>query len=69
METSDSVPRLAPHEVRRKLALDAGTLLVCAYEQPDACRKFALQGAIDLQELERRAPELPREAELVFYCA
>jgi hypothetical protein len=43
--------------------------LVCAYDSAEKCRQIAIPGAIDLDELRAREVEIPREAEIVFYCA
>lgn len=44
-------------------------LLVCAYDDEDAFRSMRLEGAIPLKELDARLSTLPREQEIVFYCA
>lgn len=41
-------------------------LLVCAYDDENRCREILLEGSIPLAELEDR--DLPRDAEIVFYC-
>jgi hypothetical protein len=64
-----AIPRISPSELRQKLARGDGTLFVCAYEDPKACRKYALSGAIDFQTLEKRLPSLAKDQEIVFYCA
>ncbi|MCO5172208.1 MAG: CBS domain-containing protein [Planctomycetes bacterium] len=66
---AQQLARIRPEEVQQKLQQGAGTLLVCAYEEEDKGRAFRLKGAITLQELEERREGLPRDAELVFYCA
>ena len=53
----------------RRRALAGEVLLVCAYTER---RKFAaarLEGAMPFAELERRLAELPKDAEVVLYCA
>ena len=60
--------RVTPEEVRRKLKSDA-TLLVCAYEDEAKFSKLQLEGAISLRELEAKLPSLPKDWEIVFYCA
>ncbi len=44
-------------------------LLVCAYDDPEKCRANAIAGALGLDELEARASRLPRDQEIIFYCA
>jgi hypothetical protein len=61
------VPRIDVEDARRRV--ERGAMLVCAYEDDAKCRKIALQGATPLSELERRAASLPKDQELIFYCA
>ena len=44
-------------------------LLVCAYDDEVRFAKFHLEGAIPLKELEARLPKLPKDQEIIFYCA
>jgi hypothetical protein len=44
-------------------------LLVCAYRDRDACRKVQLEGSISLVEFESRLSGLPKDQEIIFYCA
>jgi hypothetical protein len=44
-------------------------LLVCAYENEAKFREAALEGAISYNAFEEQRPSLPRDTELVFYCA
>jgi rhodanese-related sulfurtransferase len=44
-------------------------LLVCAYDEEEKFVKFRLEGAISLKELESQLPKLPKDREIVFYCA
>jgi hypothetical protein len=60
------VERVSVEEARQR-ARD-GAVLVCAYEDEDKCRRMRLEGALTLTELERRAPQLARDQELIFYC-
>jgi hypothetical protein len=50
-------------------AVRAGALLVCAYDDDEKCAQHPIEGALTLSELERRAGALPKESEIVFYCA
>ncbi len=62
------VPRIDVQEARRQ-AESGSALLVCAYEDESKCAKLALQGAISLRGLEGRLATLPKDKELIFYCA
>jgi hypothetical protein len=64
----NEIGRVTPEEVRPKL--EAGeVLLVCAYEDEEKFRKMKLSGAISVNEFRSRLPSLPRDVEIVFYCA
>lgn len=48
--------------------VDSGdALLVCAYEDEETCRGFGLEAALTLAELDSR--DLPRDREIIFFCA
>ncbi len=44
-------------------------LLVCAYRDEEDCRKVQLEGSISLVQLESKRAGLPKDQELIFYCA
>jgi hypothetical protein len=48
---------------------DPGVLLVCAYDQEEAFRKNDLEGAISLSEFRKRKYPLPKDENIIFYCA
>jgi hypothetical protein len=50
-------------------ALERQALLVCAYEDEAKCRQIALKGSIPLTQFASRAPSLPKDQEIIFYCA
>ena len=60
--------RIDVAEGRRKAAED-GALLVCAYEDESKCARIKLEGAISFAEFQRLAGSLPKDKELIFYCA
>ena len=62
-------PRVSPQYVWDKTHSGADTLLVCAYDDPAKCAKVKLQGAIDMRQLEARLASVPKDREIVFYCA
>lgn len=62
------IPRMAPAEAYRKA--NAGTaLLVCAYGIDERCKMMRLEGAISLREFESRLASVPKDQEIIFYCA
>ena len=44
-------------------------LLVCAYEDDAKCSRMALEGAITLNELRARMASIPKNQDIIFYCA
>jgi rhodanese-related sulfurtransferase len=65
---ADTVERISPEEAYEHLSLD-DALLVCAYDDPDKFADNHLAGALSLDEFAARADSLPRETEVIFYCA
>jgi hypothetical protein len=64
----NEVPRVTPTEIYPRLR--SGTaLLVCAYDSDARFRQVHLEGAISLEEFTSLRPNLPRDREIVFYCA
>ena len=44
-------------------------LLVCGYEDDTKCRKGRLDGSIPYARFASMAPTLPKNKEIIFYCA
>ena len=60
--------RIRPEETFEKLK--AGTaLLVCAYDDEEKFKRLRLEGAISFNELRSRLGALPKDQEIIFYCA
>jgi hypothetical protein len=60
--------RVTPQEIYPRV--QAGqALLVCAYADEAKCRSMQLEGAISLREFQSRLPGLPKDQEIVFFCA
>ena len=63
------VPRIEPKAVRRaQRDPDRQIYLVCAYDDHAKCEDLRLESAMTLHELEQQEDQIPRDAELVFYC-
>jgi hypothetical protein len=60
--------RISPEEARRKVTIGSA-LLVCAYEDDEKCRRLHLEGAMFLTEFRSKLPALPKDQEIIFYCA
>src|SRR6478752_936345 len=61
--------RISAQEARRDLQANSNALLVCAYDSDEKCRQYWLDGATTLTELQAREQTLPKDRELIFYCA
>jgi rhodanese-related sulfurtransferase len=62
------VIRITPEETFQKLRAGK-TLLVCAYDSDEQFKNLHLDGAISLTEFQEKLPSLPKNQEIVFYCA
>ena len=62
------VIRITPEETFQKLRAGKA-LLVCAYDSDEQFRNLHLDGAIPLAEFKEKLPSLPKNQEIVFYCA
>ncbi len=60
---------ISPEKVHDLLRQDPGALLVCAYEKEEDFRQNDLEGAISLNQFRKRADSLPKDENIVFYCA
>jgi rhodanese-related sulfurtransferase len=63
-----TIPRVAPEDIYPRVK-SGDTVLVCAYDNEETFRGMRLEGAISLQEFKSRVSGLPRDREIVFYCA
>jgi hypothetical protein len=64
----NEVPRVTPEEIYPKLR-SGEALLVCAYENEAKFRRLQLESAISWEEFKSLRPTLPKDREIVFYCA
>jgi hypothetical protein len=62
-----TAPRIPVEEARRKVVAGEA-LLVCAYDD-ERCKQLDLEGSITRKELESRLTSIPRDTEIIFYCA
>jgi rhodanese-related sulfurtransferase len=61
--------RIGVDEARRHLQANPNALLVCAYDSDEKFRQNRLDGAISLADLKAREGSLPKDREIIFYCA
>lgn len=64
---SDAV-RISATEVRGRVK-SGDAMLVCAYDSDDKFRAHHLEGAVSLSEFRTLVPTLPKDKELIFFCA
>lgn len=62
------VPRISAEEARQKVQ-SSQALLVCAYDDEAKCGQIRLEGAITMSELRQQLPSLPKDREIILYCA
>jgi hypothetical protein len=43
--------------------------LVCGYDDEAKCDRIRLPDAISMKRLERDAASMPKDREIIFYCA
>ncbi len=60
--------RVPPEEVFQNLKAGKA-LLVCAYDDDAKFKRMPLEGAISFNEFKSRLPSIPKDQEIVFYCA
>lgn len=63
-----AVQRISPREARQKVQ-QGEALLVCAYDSMEKFSQVHLEGALSLDTFRGRLPEIPRNGEIIFYCA
>lgn len=60
--------RISPEETRQRVT-SGSALLVCAYEDEEKCNRLLLEGAISLAAFKSALSGVPKDREIVFYCA
>ena len=66
---TDLAERISVAEARRHLQANPNALLVCAYDSDEKFRQNRLDGAISLADFRAREAALPKDREIIFYCA
>ncbi len=62
------VPRISAEDARQKVQ-EGQAILVCAYDDEAKCSSMRLEGAVSLAEFRRMQTSLPRDREIILYCA
>jgi rhodanese-related sulfurtransferase len=60
--------RVSPKEAREKTT-SGSAILVCAYDREDKFKANHLEGAISMSDFREKLPSLPKDKEIIFYCA
>jgi len=60
--------RISPQEARKRMQ-SGGAMMVCAYDDAEKCRRFAIEGAVPYPDLMADLGSIPKSQELIFYCA
>jgi rhodanese-related sulfurtransferase len=60
--------RISPQEAHQHLE-SSDAMLVCAYDSPQEFERNHLEGATSLNEFQGSAESMPRDREVIFYCA
>jgi hypothetical protein len=61
--------RLNSEDVRRRMESNDPPLLVCGYDNDRKCRDNAIERAITYNEFRNQLDRIPKEREIIFYCA
>jgi hypothetical protein len=64
-----TIQRISPQQAHAHLGSAANTRLVCAYDSAEQFQQNQLEGAIPLEELLSQLDIIPRDREIIFYCA
>ena len=62
------VPRISALDARRRVQ-QGQALLVCAYDDDAKCSQMRLEGATTIRELRESLSSLPKDREIILYCA
>ena len=62
------VPRISAEDARQRVQ-GGQAVLVCAYDDEAKCASMKLEEAVSLAEFQRLQPSLPKDREIILYCA
>ena len=64
---TSTIDRIGPQQAKREIA--SGAMLVCAYDDDEKCRQLSLDGAIPFSQFKRLENSIPKDRDIIFYCA
>jgi hypothetical protein len=67
--TRRTAERMEPQAAHQALKSNPNAFLVCAYDDEEKCRRNYLEGAMTLREFEIREDSIPKDSEIILYCA
>jgi len=68
-DMSNTVERIPPKQAHTHMQSDAESLLVCAYDSEEQFQQNHLEGAMSLSEFTSQVNKIPKDKEVIFYCA
>jgi rhodanese-related sulfurtransferase len=60
--------RITPQEAYTKVKAGQA-ILVCGYEEEEKFKAMRLEGAVSFAGFQALLPSLPKDREIIFYCA
>ena len=60
--------RITPQEAYTKVTAGQA-ILVCGYEEEEKFKAMRLEGAVSFAGFQALLPSLPKDREIIFYCA
>lgn len=63
------VERINPVTAHQHLEFNDDALLVCAYDENEKFRENRLEEALSLEQFKAQQHKLPKDTEIIFYCA
>jgi rhodanese-related sulfurtransferase len=63
-----SAVRITPQEAYTKVKAGQA-ILVCGYEDEEKFKAMRLEGAVSFAGFQALLPSLPKDREIIFYCA
>ena len=64
----ENIERISVEEAHKRVKANQA-LLVCAYEDEAKCKMVNLDGSMSLTSFHARAESLPKNQEIIFFCA
>ena len=65
---ADTVERISP-ELTHEHVQSGKAFLACAYDSEEKFRDNHLEGAMSFADFEARKKSIPKDKEIIFYCA